>query len=182
MAFAPLAGVRAARGAIVVFVTTISLASCGARSALTVGAGGSAGPQPKDDAGDVSVEAASLDAPVAEPCATAPALVDGQPVSGTTCDAVNPAGSTCGTQPTAFYRFELPPQSDVPLHLSANLSWGVLCECPERAVCCVGPSGFTASQGYDTSLANMGSTPRSGVLAISRRDEGCGDYTVSLGP
>ncbi len=172
-----------------VFVATITLASCGARSALTVGAGGSAGPPSHDDAGDAEgvdgdagVEAAPPDAPVEDPCVTAPVLVDAQPVSGTTCGAVNPTGSTCSTQATVFYHFDLPPQSDVPLHLSGNLFWGVLCECPEGSGCCVGPGGDTGPQGLDTSLANPDSTSRAGVLAVWRSDDACGDYTVSLGP
>jgi hypothetical protein len=109
-------------------------------------------------------------------------LFDGQAVSGTTCDAINPTGSTCSTQATAFYRFELPPQSDVPLHLSGNLLWGILCECPQGPGCCVGPGGDTGPQGLDTALANPDSTPRAGVLALSRIDEACGGYSVTLGP
>jgi hypothetical protein len=80
------------------------------------------------------------------------------------------------------HAFELPAQTDVPLHLSGNLLWGVLCQCPEAPSCCVGPGGDTGPQGLDTDLANPDPTPRSGVLAIWRSDEACGDYTVSLGP
>jgi hypothetical protein len=177
-----------AGGAIAVFVVTITLASCGARSSLGVGAGAGGSPVPPahedagDAAGDVSVEAAPPDAPVEDPCATAPVMVVGQAVSGTTCGADNPPGTTCSTMATVFYRFVLPPKSELPLHLSGNLLWGVLCDCPQAANCCVGPGGDTGPQGLDAALANTDPAPRPGVLEISRLDQACGGYTVTLGP
>ncbi len=141
-----------------------------------------------NDASDATAEASDAalegDLCASEPCLCAPELLPGPGVSGSTCTAVNPPGSSCSAVPTVFFRFTVPPATEIPLLLSGHLAWGVLCACPESpgAGCCVGPGGTTGNGLVSTVLANKGSTPLHGALEIQRADGPCGAYSLMLGP